>query len=176
MNILLKRTACITLLILGTLLSGCRTKVAESKPWQMGEKVQIGPFIYTVVEADWKTELHGSNGNIYPKNRFLVLRISVTNSGGVERNLQFLHIKNDKDDQIIEYSELEGLAGWLGVIRKLAASATDQGIIVFDVPLGNYKLIVSDGGNADEERTSLIDIPLVMKPESVSGDAPITGR
>ena len=176
MNIFTKRTGTIAVLLLGALLSGCGKRAVESKPWQMGEKVQIGPFIYTVLESEWKTELSGSNGNIYPKNRFLVLRLSITNSGGQEKNLSFLHLKDDKGGDFIEYSELEGVNGWMGVIRKLQASATDQGIIVFDVPLTGYKLVVSDGENPDEERTAVIDIPLVMKPETQSTDAPITGR
>lgn len=176
MNILSKHTACAALLIFGALLTGCRQQGALAKPWQMGEKVQVGTFIYTVLEADWKTELHGNLGSILPKNRFLVLRISVTNAGGEDRSLAFLQLKDEKGGEYTEFSELEGVSGWLGILRKLPPAGNEQGLIVYDVPPSSYKLVATDNANPGEEKTTMIDIPLVMKPESGASDAPITGR
>ena len=175
MNILSKRTLALAVLALGALLTGCRQQTGIAKPWQMGEKVQVGTFIYTVLEADWKTELRGELGPIFPKNRFLVLRLSVTNAGGEDRSLAYLHLKDEKGGDFAEFTELEGVNGWLGVLRKLPPAANEQGIIVFDVRLASYKLVVTDNADPGEEKTTLVDIPLVMKPESTN-EAPITGR
>ena len=46
---------------------------------------------------------------------------------------------------------VESVPKWLGVLRNLSAVQTEQGVVVFDVPLGAYKLQVQDGGEIGSE-------------------------
>ena len=46
----------------------------------MGERVQVGPLVYQVLESDWRSEL-GSGGRT-PKDRYLFVKVSITNSSG----------------------------------------------------------------------------------------------
>ena len=70
--------------------------------------------------------------------------------------------------------DLEGVKDWMGILRMLPVAGTENGLIVFDVPMGHYRLVVNDGGSAGEERTSLIDLPLNMRPSEEQ--KPIVGK
>lgn len=157
-------------------VTGCSDvkKESQAKPWAMGERVPIGPFTFTVLESEWKQELTGSKGRILPKERFLVLRLSATNGGGERKSVSFLSIRDDKDKEFTEFQELEGFPGWMGILRDLPVAGTEQGLIVFDVPLGHYRLVVNDGGAPGEERSAVIDLPLSMRPDEEK--QPIVGR
>ncbi len=167
-----------SIFLIGSLLatSGCREvkKESEGKPWSMGEKVTLGPFAYTVLESEWVQELNGAKGKLIPKERFLVLRLSVTNGGGENKAVSFLTIRDDKGKEHAELQELEGVKDWMGILRMIPVAGTENGLIVFDVPMGHYRLVVNDGGSAGEERTSLIDLPLSMRPADET--KPILGK
>lgn len=153
---------------------------STTKPWQMGEKVPLGPFTYSVIESDWKTELTGSRGRLDPKQRFLVLKLTVANSARERKALSFLSIRNEKGDEFPELQDVEGVPGWMGFLREIPPGGTDSGIIVFDAPLGHYRLVLNDGGLPGEERISLVDLPLQMLPGQdearPAGRPEITGR
>ena len=83
-------------------------------------------------------------------------------------------VRNDKGEEFPEVQELEGVPGWFGILRDLQPSKTDNGTIVFDVPMSHYRLVLNDGGNAGEERISLVDLPLHLLPGQDEGK--ITGR
>ena len=160
----------------------CNETKTESaaKPWQIGEKVPLGPFTYMVMEPEWKTELIGSKGLISPKQRFLVLKLNVANSAQERKSVSFLQVRNDKGEEFPEVQELDGLPGWMGILRDIPPGGTVTGNIVFDAPLGHYRLVLNDGGAAGEERTSLVDLPLSMPPGQDEGrpvgQPEITGR
>ena len=155
-------------------------KESSAKPWHVGERVPLGPFTYSVIESEWKTELTGSKGRIDPKQRFLVLKLTVANTAEERKSISLLQVRNDKGEEFPEMQELEGVPDWLGILRDVQPKKSDTGVIVFDVPFGHYRLIVNDGGVAGEERTSLVDIPLNMMPGQEearpAGVPQITGR
>src|SRR5262245_17029876 len=65
----------------GLALPSCSKSVDPTLgTFRLGERVQIGPAIYNVLESEWKTAL--TEGGRAPQNRFLFIKISVTNSGG----------------------------------------------------------------------------------------------
>ena len=166
------------MLLIGSILatSGCGEvkKESEGKPWSMGEKVALGPFTYTVLDSEWAQELNGTKGKLIPKERFLVLRLSVTNGGGESKAISFLQVRDDKGREYPEMQDLEGVKDWMGILRMLPVAGTENGLIVFDVPMGHYRLVVNDGGSAGEERTSLIDLPLNLRPSEEQ--KPIVGK
>lgn len=147
--------------------TGCSCGKADVDPafigtFHMGQRVQVGPIIYTVLESEWRTAL--SEGGRAPKNRFLVLRVSITNSGSEAIAVPEFELMAENGTRYQEVTEnVEGLANWLGMLRKVEPSATQQGAIVYDVPLGPYKLILLEGGDVEKERYAHVDIPVQLE-------------
>lgn len=152
-------------LALMLLLSACGDSAStDSFAYKMGEKVSVGSLIYTVLEAEWKTELTSGSGGLpqTPKHRFLVVKVSMTNSGGSQATIPLLTVENANKDSTMEVSEVKDLPNWLGLVRLVNPAQTDEGYVVFDVPTGAYKLRVTDGKEAGSETTRLVDIPLSL--------------
>ena len=144
-------------------LSACGEPTStDSFVYKMGEKVQVGTMVFNVLEAEWRSELPGDGMTQTPKNRFLVIKLSMTNSGGGQDTIPLLTLENAKKESFLEVSEVKGLNRWLGLIRLVNPAATDEGQIVFDVPTGSYKLRVNDGKETGSETTRLVEIPLAL--------------
>ncbi len=60
----------------------------------------------------------------------------------------------------------------MGLLRTIAPAQTQQGKIIFDVPLASYKLRVTDGAGPGAEKYTWITIPLRM---DVDSDVPTPG-
>ena len=72
------------------LFSGCSRK-PEIRIAQMGEKAEIGPFIYQAIETRWPMTLQGRTA----KERFFVVRVSATNSGSNEITIPGFEVVDD---------------------------------------------------------------------------------
>ena len=84
-------------LALMLLLSACGESTStDSFVYKMGEKVNVGPMVYTVLEAEWKSELSGGAGSLpqTPKHRFLIVKIGMTNGGGAQAAIPLLTVEN----------------------------------------------------------------------------------
>jgi hypothetical protein len=68
----------------------------------------------------------------------------------------------------------EGVDNWFGIVRTLAPQQTQQGRILFDVPLGAYRLRLSDGDSATGHFT-YVQIPLQIDDEPPPA-APLPGK
>lgn len=148
-------------------MTGCscgkvETDTAFIGTFKMGERVQVGPVIYNILEAEWKTAL--TDGGRAPQNRFLLLRVSITNSGAQPASAPAFEIMAENGTKYREVTEnLEGVRNWLGLLRTVAPSSTEQGTIVYDVPLGAYQLILVEGGDAETERYAHVEIPVQLE-------------
>jgi hypothetical protein len=130
--------------------------------FKMGERVQAGKIIYNVLEAEWKTAL--TEAGRAPQNRFLFLRVSMTNSGGEPVNLPAFEILSDDGTRYPEITEgMEGVRNWLGLLRTVRPATTEQGVIVFDVPLAQHKLVLLDDAEVGEERYAHVEIPVQLE-------------
>ncbi len=128
----------------------------------MGDRVQVGPLIYTVLEADWMNQL-GSGANARtPKNRFLVIRVAIENVGNKEITLPLLSVINRKKEETLELDNGEGVEEWLGLLRQLTPSNTVNGKIIFDVPSAEYSLRLTNGADPENEKFSYVEIPLKL--------------
>ncbi len=125
----------------------------------MGDPVALGSITYNVFEADWKSELEGSMGRRSPKNRFLLLKMVVTNGGGQDISVPLLQLENAKGDTYMEEKSGDGVPDWLGLLRVVKPVETAEGRILFDVPPGAYKLQVVDDGDLENQQARYIDIP-----------------
>lgn len=158
---LLARIASLVLCL--TLVAGCR-KAADTSligTFRMGEKVQAGPLEYQVVETDWRGEL--GNGGRTPKDRYLFVKVSVTNlsASGVSAPGFSLQGPGTTHAEINE--DMDKVDNWLGLLRNLNPKQTEQGWIVFDVPMAAYKLVIPDGGEVGSEKFAHVDIPVHLE-------------
>lgn len=145
-------------------MSGCsREKIAEQVS-PMGDHVSVGPITYSVFEASWKDDLPGSTGRRIPKNRFLVIRLTVTNGGSKDFSLPMLRLEGSDGKTYMEEDTGEGVESWLGLIRVISATQTADGRILFDVPPGTYKLQVVDDGDLENQKVRYVEIPFNVEP------------
>ncbi len=142
------------------LLASCASVTVPDRVFRMGELTTVGPIIYNVLETEWKTEIGESLQQKIPNEKFLMIRMTITNSGNRDVAVPLLSLENPDGQEYLEYSEVENLPNWLGLLRIIQPAATLQGVIVFDVPVSDYQLRVTDGGDLESEKTALVDIPL----------------
>jgi hypothetical protein len=127
--------------------------------FRMGEKVQAGPLVYTVLESEWKSAL--TDGGRAPAHRFLFLRLNITNTSNRPVALPAFVLRDPKGQDYPEVVDnMQDVRDWMGLLRNVQPSQTQSGWIVFDAPMGAYKLAVSDGGDVDTEKHALIEIPV----------------
>jgi hypothetical protein len=155
-------------------LSGCSasgSKKPSTIAYPFGAQVPAFPFIYTAVDQEWRDQLTGIDGVRSPKHRFLLVSLSITNSGGEEAAVPLLEMEDSKGNTYAEETSGDGVPQWLGYLRRVKPANTEQGRIVFDVPAGAYKLRVSSGGDPEQEKYAMIEIPFVPDKSPVDGGA-----
>jgi hypothetical protein len=161
------------LLAAGFLSSSCKhANSSGARVFRTGEQAQIGQLVFTVLDAEWKPQIDDSTTPKYPAHRFLVVRLTVTNSGATEATIPHLAIQDAKGKTYPEVADAGGVPEWLGVLRHIRPVETQQGRIVFDVPMGAYQLRVTDDFERSEEKYALVEIPLRLETETPA--APVT--
>jgi len=149
--------------------SGAKKAGGSGVTYPMGSQVYVGPLTVNALETEWKEKLDTDSGPREPKNRFLLIRVTVTNGGGGEQGLPLLNLVDSKGTMYLEEDKGEGVPKWLGLLRLLKPAQTEEGYLIFDVPPASYKLRVSTGGDPEQEMFALIDIP--FKLDSVQPNA-----
>lgn len=155
------------------LFSGCQGETNPQRlTYGMGERVPNGPLTYMVIESTWASQL----GEIFqarvPRQRFLMLSISVTNGGGRPVNLPLLTLEDARGNQYQELADGTGVSNWLGILRTVDPGQTVQGRLLFDVPLAAFKLRLPDDGEAGYEKFAMVDIPLRIDSDQVVAPLP----
>jgi hypothetical protein len=150
-------------------LSGCSRIRHEDRVVAMGTAVAVGQLTYTAIESEWRETLESSNGQRIPRNRYLMINISVLNNAPEERAAPLLQLEDGKGQIYPEISEGGGVPEWLGYLRLLQTKETRSGRLLFDVPQGAYRLRVSSGGDPESEQTALIEIPFQLGSDVQSG-------
>jgi hypothetical protein len=157
-------------------LGGCAPKeTADRKEFQMGERATVGPLTYNVVETAWRSQLGNEFKLRMPQQRFLVVTVSVTNGGGKEISVPLFEIEDQKGQTFQESGNGDGVDNWFGLVRTLEPAQTQQGLLVFDVPLASYRLRVTDGADPGAEKFAWIDLPLRMDVDT-GVDTPVPGQ
>ncbi|HEY2843805.1 MAG TPA: DUF4352 domain-containing protein [Bryobacteraceae bacterium] len=171
---MIKTLWCALLLPLALFVSGCqKNQLVPGTPFAMGERVPVGQMTYSVVESAWKTQLGESFKVRSPENRFLLLTLSVTNGTGQDVSIPLLTLEGPNGQTYRELTNGEGLVNWFGLLRTISPAQTQQGMILFDVPLTSYKLRIPDVNDPGLERYVTVQIPLSMNSD-VPIQSPIT--
>lgn len=157
------RLACLLFVPLWlSFLAGCSpAKTSAPKLYHMGERAEAGPIVYTVLEAEWHNQLGQADDPRFPRDNFLLIRLSVTNGGSEECTVPPLHLVDSRGASHRELQEGEGVPEWLGMLRRLQPAETRHGRVVFDVPRADYRLQVTDDAFLEDEmETAWIEVPL----------------
>jgi hypothetical protein len=141
--------------------SSCTDRAASGEigTYMMGEKAQVGSLIYTVVDSQWAISLGEPPAQRIPADRFLMVNISVVNSGKDPISVPTFTLTDASGKSYPELGSGEGVPNWMGVFRKVAPAEASQGIVLFDVPQKEFKLRVADDS---DQRYAMIRIPLVL--------------
>jgi hypothetical protein len=156
------------------LFTGCRNTVVSRAEYQMGDKVPAGPLTYNVVEKVWRSQLGEGFQTRSPQNRFLVITLSTTNGGGGEVSVPLLQLEGPDGKIYQEVENGEGVENWLGILRTVEPAQTQQGRIVFDVPLSSYRLRLSDGDSVSGHY-AYVQIPLQIDTDPPV-ESPVPGK
>jgi len=148
--------------VVAVILAGCSAVTPSERVQQMGELITVGPIIYNVLETEWRAGLGEAISQSIPEDRYLLIRMTITNSGDRDVAIPLLTLEDQDGNTYLEESSVEGLSGWLGLLRVVQPAGTLQGQAVFDVPVGDYMLRVTDGGELESEKTALVEIPLAF--------------
>lgn len=142
--------------------AGCRKSQDASLigTFHMGEKVQMGPVVYQVLESEWRNEL-GSGGRT-PKDRYLFVRLSIANGAGLTESVPTMTIESGGKSYPEVTEDMDKVDNWLGLLRNVGGSQTEQGWIVFDAPMAAYKLVITQG-DIGEEKTAHVEIPVQLE-------------
>lgn len=138
----------------------------------MGEPVAAGPLKYNVIESVWRSQLGNEFKMRIPDQRFLLITVTVTNGGGHDISVPLLQLEGSDGTMYTESDNGENVDQWFGLLRTLNPAQTQQGRLLFDVPLGSYRLKVTDGGDPGNEKSAWVAIPLRMDPETISSPLP----
>lgn len=133
----------------------------------MGTPVIVGDLSYTVYQTEWRDELQTNMGPRKPEHRFLLVTVSITNNGPEDLTAPLLAVIDKDGRETLELDKAEGVPQWLGLLRRVRSTQTETGVLLFDVPPGDYKLRVSSGGDVEHEQTALVSLPYrVEAPEA----------
>jgi hypothetical protein len=153
-------------LAIGGLNLGCSSGQpgADTRAYRMGEPVVVGPLIYNVIDTEWLSQLGEGASPRVPQNRFLLIRLSVTNSGASSSAVPAMALMDARGQTHLELTDGEGVSEWLGYLRTVNPAQTERGRVLFDVPAGAYRLRVTNDAEPGTEKVALIEIPLQLTP------------
>jgi len=151
--------------LLFLLLGGCQEQRQVRSEYSMGERVLVGQLTYSVVESAWRTQLGDSFKVRTPEGRFLLIKLSVTNGTGKDVSVPLLTLEGTNGQTYREIADGNGVDNWFGLLRTISPGKTQQGNILFDVPLTSYKLRVPDINDTGFDAYASIQIPLRMDAE-----------
>jgi uncharacterized protein (TIGR02588 family) len=167
----MRALTCFPLAVCLLALSSCTLKPAPPRTHPLGEKISLGHLVYSAYETQWLTQIGSGPDARIPQNRFFLIRLAITNSGGETIASPNLSIVDDSGNSYSELSDGQGVPQWIGYIRQIAQADTSQGNLVFDVQPKHYKLRITDETG---ERAALIDLPLefTSEPPAIQDLAP----
>ena len=146
-------------------LGGCQQQRQGRTDFSMGERVPVGQMTYSVIESAWRTQLGEGFKIRTPEQRFLLIRISVTNGTGKDVSIPLLTLEAGNGQTFREIADGEGVENWFGLIRTINPGQTQQGNVLFDAPLTSFKLRVPDINETGFEGYATVQIPLRMDPD-----------
>ena len=150
------------------LATACTPSRPAIRIYPMGEKASAGLIVYSLLESAWKTQLGEPSSPRLPRDRFLLLRLGVTNGGPNDADIPLTTLVSTEGKEYPELSDGGGVEDWLGLLRTLKSNETTFGWVLFDAPRGDYQLRVSDDAfDPADAKLALIQVPLRLEGQSI---------
>lgn len=147
-------------------LAACSSAPAkkDAKLYAAGEKAAVGSLTYSVVDTAYMPLLGDDPANQRtPRNRFVVVDVSVTNTGNTDTNIPPMTLVDDSGQTYPELGDGAGIPRWLGVVRNVGSVQTEAGQVLFDAPAKHYRLRLTEDLDDDVS----IDIPFTLIHEEM---------
>ncbi len=166
------KLAVVGVLGLMAFVAGCGSRATETdtKMYKMGERVQVGPLIYTVLDTEWMDSLGEVPEVRMPQHRFLAVRVSVTNSGAASSGIPAFSLTDVGGTSFSELNDGRGLNEWLGYLRTIKPAETIHGKALFDVPAASYRLSLMNDAAPEEAKVATVDLPLDLRQRATQID------
>jgi len=146
-------------------LGGCGKQQQTRTDFNMGERIPVGQMTYSVIESGWRTQLGEGFKIRTPEQRFLLIKVSVTNGTGKDISVPLLSLEGSNGQTYRELADGDGVENWFGVLRTISPGQTQQGNVLFDVPLTSLKLRLPDINESGFESYASVQIPLRIDPD-----------
>lgn len=159
----LNRTFTLALAIAAATGCGQQQAGQNTIQFRIGEPLLVRPFTYTVLETRWRPQLGELFSTQIPQHQFLLIRLSITNSGGTPTPAPLLTLEGPDGTVHQEHQKGDGINNWMGLLRVIGPGQTDEGWIVFDVAPNNYILRCYGELIGDVEQVGQFRIPLSME-------------
>jgi hypothetical protein len=154
------RSTFISLVAISLLTTGCSmfsSPKNQAVLYAAGDKATVGPLVYNVTDTEVADTLGDDPNNPRtPQDRFVMVKVSVSNSGANDEPIPAMTLVDDGGKTYTELADGAGVANWLGVVRKVGPTQTEQGVVVFDAPTKHYRLRLNDPLDGKE---IAIDVP-----------------
>ena len=113
-------------------LAGCSgastpAKTDEVRVVPAGEKASAGHLTYNVVDSQIFAQLGDEARPHVPKDRYLVVQVTVTNSSNVDNPIPAIELVSDAGKTYSEVTDGTGLTNWLGIVRHVGPGLTERG-------------------------------------------------
>jgi len=95
--------ACTLLAAVSALQMACMAPAPPVNVFHLGDKIQAGPLIYNVMEGKWRAQIGEGPDPRVPERRFLIVHLTVTNSGGQDLDIPSLTLV-DQGGQVFNES------------------------------------------------------------------------
>jgi hypothetical protein len=152
------RSVYIAISLLSLAAAGCsRSPKTSNVLFAAGDKATVGPLVYSVTDTEVAQQLGDDANPRTAQERFYLIRVSVSNSSSDDQSIPTMTLVDDAGHNYTELPDGSGVTNWLGVVRKVRATQTEQGVVVFDAPTKHYRLRIND---AIDDNEIAIDVPL----------------
>jgi hypothetical protein len=160
----------ISLVAVSLLTAGCSMfSSSKNAPvlYAAGDKATVGPLIYNVTDTEVTQQLGDDpNNERTAQDRFFLVKVSISNSSPDDQPIPAMTLVDDAGHSYTELSDGAGVPNWLGIIRKVRPTQTEQGVVLFDAPTKHYRLRLND---PLDEKEIAIDVPLNFVHEQLRG-------
>lgn len=139
-------------------LAACARSKPASVVYAAGDKATVGPLVYSVVDTEVTQQLGEDPSNMRTaQERFFLVKVSITNSSSDDQPIPAMTLVDDTGHNYTELADGTGVPNWLGVLRRVGPTQTEQGVVIFDAPTKHYRLRLND---ALDDNEIAIDVPL----------------
>jgi hypothetical protein len=134
----------------------------------MGQEFSVGYWTYRCNGANWKSFIASEFGSVErPDAEFLIVDLWARNDDRTSSTLPPVKLTDPQGREFDESSKRIYLQDAFETLKQLNPGVSSRGLVLFDVPPGEYMLMVSGGYESGEHE--FVDLSSVRKEERDQG-------